>query len=279
MARVKDLAGQRFGSLVVLERSEGSQNGKALWRCRCDCGAEKVVAGADLRSGRTKSCGGGVHKIGMNVENLIGRRFGRLVVLDRGKNSRNGSVKWVCKCDCGAIKEIHRSALKTGATISCGCWQKDNPSYFKHRLSKTRVYGIWCGMKDRCYNPNTPCYERYGGRGITICDEWVNSPEAFIKWAYENGYGDDLSIDRIDVNGNYEPSNCRWATVETQANNKRNTIRLAYNGETHTISEWSKITGLPRELIYGRVHTNGFSVAKALGYECPITKKNADTRD
>ena len=95
----------------------------------------------------------------------------------------------------------------------------------------------------------------------------MNSPEEFIKWAYENGYGEDLSIDRIDVNGNYEPSNCRWATVETQANNKRNTIRLAYNGETHTISEWSKITGLSYETIYERIRCYGYSVPKALGFE------------
>lgn len=133
----------------------------------------------------------------------------------------------------------------------------------QYGVSSTKIYHKWAGMKERCYNKNAPQYKNYGGRGIRVCDEWFNSFTAFRDWAFANGYDDKLSLDRIDVNGNYCPENCRWATQNQQANNKRNTIRLEYNGETHTISEWAAITGLEPRIIYRRLRS-GWSVERIM---------------
>lgn len=122
---------------------------------------------------------------------------------------------------------------------------------------------IWDSMKKRCCNPNEPAYKNYGGRGIKVCNEWLNSFFAFREWATENGYSDDLSIDRIDVNGNYCPENCRWVDAKTQCNNRRNNHAITFMGETHTISEWSKITGIHQDVILYRIKA-GWDVERAL---------------
>lgn len=133
----------------------------------------------------------------------------------------------------------------------------------KHGMEGTRLYKIWDSMKQRCLNPNNPQYNNYGGRGITIYAEWHDFPN-FMKWALQNGYCENLSIDRIDVNGNYHPGNCRWASQRTQNNNRRNNHLLTYNGRTHTIAEWGKITGILPATIHHRVSRDGWSVEDAL---------------
>lgn len=128
-----------------------------------------------------------------------------------------------------------------------------------------RLYGIWVNMKSRCYNPNVKAYPRYGGRGITICDEWKDNYKAFDTWARANGYREDLTIDRIDVDGNYEPSNCRWLTREEQNQNRRDNVYLELNGESHCITEWARITGIGQSVLSNRLK-RGWSVEKALTY-------------
>lgn len=189
-----------------------------------------------------------------NYIDLTGKRFGNLTVLRKTyKAIKNGKryVCWECQCDCGNITTVYTNALKSGNTLSCGCYNRKRA--FKHGGKGTRLYNIWLAMKARCKNPNRPEYKHYGGRGISVCPDWENFAN-FQEWAITNGYQDHLTLDRIDVNGNYYPKNCRWATYEEQANNKRKTIKITVGDETHTISEWCKITNVPETAIRHRIH-------------------------
>ena len=158
----------------------------------------------------------------MKLIDLTGQVFGRLTVLQRAKTV-NKRTMWTCKCECGNEITAEAYNLKTGHTQSCGCFQKEATSAASktHGKKHTRLYRIWNCMKNRCYQKSYHAYNHYGGRGITVCDEWLNNFQAFYDWAMEHGYNDELSIDRIDVNKGYNPHNCRWATMAEQNKNKR----------------------------------------------------------
>lgn len=137
-------------------------------------------------------------------------------------------------------------------------------NFTRHGKRRTRLYNIWCCMKKRCYNKNYTYYHNYGGRGIKVCEEWLNDFQAFYDWSMSHGYSDDLTIDRKDNDGDYCPDNCRWVNRKSQNRNSRNCHYLEYNGETHTITEWSEITGIPMKIIHLRITRLKWSVERAL---------------
>lgn len=190
------------------------------------------------------------YKHSANRLDLLGQRFGRLVVISEAENriTKSGQYKayWLCQCDCGKQVEVSTQNLRRG-TKSCGCLRVElGREKRTHGLKNTRLYSIWAGIKDRCHNPNSKYWERYGGRGIQVCKEWRTDFMNFYHWAMDNGYDDELTLDRIDNKRGYNPENCRWATWETQENNRTNNVRFSINGHTHTVAEWSRIFEIPR---------------------------------
>ena len=192
---------------------------------------------------------------------LLGQRFGRLTAIEEAGKDKHGSILWRCKCDCGNECVVVGYSLRRGDSKSCGCLQRElaRQRHETHGDAKTRLYKAYDGIKYRCLNKNAKAYPRYGGRGITMCDEWLESFEAFRDWAVSNGYRDDLTIDRIDVNGNYEPNNCRWVSMKVQQRNRRN--NSTYKGKC--ISEWAEITGIKKVTIQHRLYM-GWSWERAI---------------
>lgn len=200
---------------------------------------------------------------------LTGQKFNRLTVMEYAGTAKDGHAKWRCKCDCGNEIIASGNALKRNNTKSCGCYNREASANrivslnTTHGGTHTKLFRVWGGMKNRCYNANAINYCDYGARGITICDEWLNDFGAFQQWAIANGYNENLSIDRIDNNGNYEPSNCRWATAKQQGNNRRSTRYYEYKGETHTTSEWAEMYSIPHLILQRRLH-DGWDFEQAL---------------
>lgn len=200
---------------------------------------------------------------------LTGQQFGRLTVI-KVQGKRNRDIMWECKCNCGNTHIVSRGDLRSGMVKSCGCLRKENSvkMLISHGQADTRLYKIWLNMKRRCSSPKCQRYERYGARGILVCEEW-EAFENFYKWAMESGYSDELTIDRINIDKNYSPENCRWATRKEQQQNTSRTHWLEYKGEKHCLSEWAEIIGINYKALFQRLN-RGWSVEKA--FNTPLKK-------
>lgn len=199
----------------------------------------------------------------------IGDKFERWTVIDYAQSNKHRAKMWMCRCDCGTERIVSANSLKNGASKSCGCYHSDimkdvgHKANTTHGMSETRLYAIYKHMLNRCYNVNDISYKNYGQRGVIMCDEWKESFESFMNWALANGYKDNLSIDRINVESNYSPSNCRWSTEKEQANNRRSNRNYTYNGETHNITEWAEIYNMNYKKLWKRLNT-GWTIERAL---------------
>jgi hypothetical protein len=213
----------------------------------------------------------------MKLKDLTGQKFNYLTVLKRVENTKKGQARWECKCKCGKTLIVRSTDLLSGHTRSCGCWRTELNTI--HNSSNNRLYHVYMGMKERCYNPKNPSYKNYGERGIKVCNEWQKF-KSFNEWALGNGYDKnaqrgDCTIDRIDVNGDYCPENCRWINVEEQCKNKRNNRIYTYNNETLCLKDWADKLKINYPTLQGRLK-KGWSFEDAI--TIPIRKCSRITK-
>lgn len=265
MRKIVDLTGQKFGRLTVIKLHGLDKRNKALWECKCDCGSEKtvIVSNSNLRNWKLPSCGCWAKEVELEnkIKARIGKNYNKLTIISYAY-TKNNETYWKCQCSCGKEIILPYGKLTSGQIKSCGCAYKDNlqkikngeikPPNFKHGDSNSRLYNIYQGMKDRCYNKNGKDYKDYGARGIKICEEWFDSYTSFKEWCLSNGYQDNLTIDRINVNADYCPENCRWANITQQNNNKRTNILIEYRGQKLSLKQLSKLVGINYQTLYNR---------------------------
>ena len=211
----------------------------------------------------------------INLEEIIGKKFGRLTPIKKVESyvdpkSNQKSSMFLCKCDCGNEKEIRLTCFKSGHTKSCGCYNVENRTKWvkameTHGECKTAEYKCWAGTKTRCYNKKNNRYKGYGGKGVKVCGRWLNSYENFLADMGRKP-SPQHSIDRIDVNGDYCPENCRWATRKEQANNTINTLHIEYNGEIKPLSVWAKLYNINRQTLHSRIYKCKMPIDKAINY-------------
>lgn len=236
-----DLVGQKFGRLTVLERAENDRHHKTRWLCQCECGDQKVISGDLLRNGKTTSCGC------FRFHDLTGQTFHFLTVLKRAENTKQGKTQWLCRCVCGKETIVPAGDLtrKKYPTKSCGCMSKHLISEHQktHGMSRHPAWAVWHSLKQRCLDPNHPAYHNYGGRGITVCQEWQDSFERF--WAdMGSSYHPGLEIDRIDNSRGYCAENCRWTTRKINSRNKRTNRVIDTPYGKMTVAALAELTGI-----------------------------------
>lgn len=241
-----DITGEVFNSLTAIERDFSTKRNK--WLFRCECGEIKSLDKNKVKCGEIKSCG-----CKRKAVDISGEKFNRLTAIQRDYSKDKPEPYWVFKCDCGNVKSYIKNAVMKRKIKSCGCLHAEKSrsriTHYNttHGLSKSKTYQIWKGVKDRCFNNCNSGFKNYGGRGITMCDRWLD---------YRNFLSDmgdvpeNMSIERIDNNGNYEPSNCKWADRIEQGNNRRNNRRVVIDGaEYNTVADACRATGLTRAFI------------------------------
>jgi len=273
------MIGMKFGRWTVLAKGDKSPSRTWRWLCKCDCGTQKQVGGTELRRGRSMSCGCLQKEIAASVsktitryklrgrfKEIIGMRYGRLVVLEYARTGDRRQSYWNCKCDCGNIVEVRRNGLVRGNTTSCGCYQKESAArhistvQLTHGKSKSIEYKAWLNMRSRCQYQASQRYKNYGARGIKICDAWCDFANFLVDMGEcPPGY----TLERIDINGDYEPSNCRWATNYDQNRNRTNNRFFTINGITKIITDWCIDYNIKITTVYGRLR-RGWEVVAAL---------------
>ena len=237
-----DIAGDRYGKLVVLRRAPHEKSGTIEWLCRCDCGTEKIVPSGSLRQGRVRSCGCAATK--GRRKDISGNKYGMLTVVKFVSMNANRTSNWLCRCDCGTEKVIRKTCLdikgerKPEKTLSCGCHKKAVNAEAQHKhgeagadgvRKKTKEYACWTNMIQRCYNPKNKRYASYGAKGVTVCGQWKNDFPQFLK-DVGRAPVDRQYIDRTDPYGNYEPGNVQWVTFKESNKNKRGSACLTLVG-------------------------------------------------
>lgn len=269
MPRKLIAAGTKYGRLTVL-RDSGVKAGKSASWCRCECGVEKVVKNRLLLNGQATSCGcfraeRALQANNNRREDLTGKKFGRWRIVAMLEGQKAKAI-----CECGNEREVFAQTLKHSKSLSCGCLSREINSGPKpaiserlttHGQSKTPIYKVWAAMLARCSNATNPAYCNYGGRGISVCERWLKYENFIADMGHRPS--DKHSIERINNDGNYEPTNCKWATKKEQCNNMRTNRFLVFNGESKTMSQWAESLGVSRDTIRGRLR-RGATVEQAL---------------
>lgn len=210
-----------------------------------------------------------------NVKDITGMQFNDWTVIAEYGRNKSGGATFLCRCVCGTERVVDGRSVRTGTSKGCGCkrsakvLEASKKVTVKHGGRGERLYGVWIGIKERCNNPNSKFYSRYGGRGIKMCDEWNASYKAFREWAIRHGYDSnaakyECTIDRIDNNAGYSPENCAWVTQKRQCNNRSSNHLVTFNGTSHTLSRWSEITGIRKDTLRRRLCVYKWSVERAL---------------
>ncbi len=265
----KGLIGNKYNLLTIVDiLPDRTATGRAPCVVRCDCvdggHRQRVALLKEVTSGKLKSCGMCGYKLSRITSDISGQKFGELEVIRKtDRRDSAESVLWECKCSCGRTTVVSGCSLRSGHTKSCGICdyrEKQRLAVVKvwdtpdeHRLSEV----VLDGMIQRCTNPNDAGYANYGGRGISVCDEWKNDRKSFVNWALSSGYRKGLSIDRIDPNGNYCPENCVFATSKEQCNNERRNRVITIGSQSGTIAEWADLLGVDYNSIYGHYRFGG----------------------
>lgn len=203
----------------------------------------------------------------------VGNKYGRLTIMS--DYTQNGRWYCHCLCDCGNEHDAMQYKIKSGHTSSCGCLLRDNirKATYKHGLSKTRIFRLYSKMIRRCYVTEEPAYKYYGARGIKVCDEWLQDRRKFFEWAFEHGYSDNLTIERIDVNGDYEPNNCKWISFSEQARNRRSNVYIECFGKRQILNDWCEEYHINQTTFRNRLK-RGWSIEDALTKELDTTRRN-----